>query len=58
MADMMRRKRGRYHVVRKAVQYDAPKPELAEEDRAIGAIELALAKDRVRITPIAEVFAR
>jgi len=55
---MMRRKRGRYHVVRKAVQYDAPKPELAEEDRAIGAIELALAKDRVRITPIAEVFAR
>ena len=41
-----------------AVQYDAPKPELAEEDRAIGAIKLALANDRVRITPIADVFAR
>jgi zinc protease len=41
-----------------SVRYDAPKPELADEDKAIGAIKLALQKDRVKITPIAEVFAR
>ncbi|MFI4945481.1 MAG: M16 family metallopeptidase, partial [Burkholderiales bacterium] len=41
-----------------AVRYDAPKPELADEDKAIGALKLALQKDKLRITPIAEVFAR
>jgi len=35
MADMMRRKRGRYHVVRKAVQYGAPKPDLAQVDQGV-----------------------
>ncbi len=41
-----------------AVHYDAPKPELADEDKAIGALKLGLQKDKLRITPIAEVFAR
>lgn len=41
------------------VQYDAPKPEeLLEEDRLIGAKKLNIAPDRVRIIPVAEVFAR
>src|SRR6185295_582431 len=41
-----------------AVHYDAPKPELADEDKAIGALKLGLSPDRLEITPIAEVFAR
>ncbi len=40
------------------IRYDAPKPELAEEDKAIGALKLGLSKDKVAITPVAEVFAR
>ena len=41
-----------------AVRYDAPKPELADEDKAIGALKLAIQKDKLEITPIAEVFAK
>ena len=41
-----------------AVRYDAPKPELADEDKAIGALKLGLQQDKLQITPIAEVFAK
>ncbi len=41
-----------------AINYDAPKPELADEDKAIGALKLGLQQDKLRITPIAEVFAK
>jgi zinc protease len=41
-----------------AVRYDAPKPELADEDKAIGALKLGLQQDKLKITPIAEVFAK
>jgi zinc protease len=40
------------------VQYDAPKPELAEEDKRIGALKLGLRPEAVTVTPLAEVFAR
>ena len=40
------------------IRYDAPKPELADEDKAIGALKLGLQKDKLKITPIAEVFAK
>jgi zinc protease len=41
------------------VAYDAEKPAaLLEEDRRIGAMKLGLRPDAVRITPIADVFAR
>jgi zinc protease len=40
------------------IHYDAPKPELAEEDKAIGGMKLGLGKDKVVVTPVAEVFAR
>ena len=32
--------------------------ELAEEDKAIGALKLGPAKDKVVVTPVAGVFAR
>ena len=39
------------------LRYDAEKPaELLEEDRVIGALDLGLDKDDVRIVPIEEVF--
>jgi len=41
-----------------SVHYDAPKPDLADEDKQIGALKLELQKDKLVITPIAEVFAR
>jgi len=41
-----------------AVRYDAPKPELADEDKAIGALKFGLQQDKLEITPIAEVFAK
>jgi zinc protease len=41
-----------------AIQYDAPKPELAEEDRIIGAYKLNLKPENVTITPVDEVFAK
>ena len=42
-----------------SIKYDGDKPkELLDEDRAIGARKLNIAAEKVRITPIAEVFAR
>jgi zinc protease len=42
-----------------AVKYDAAKPqELLDEDKAIGATKLAIASEKVRITPVEDVFAR
>lgn len=41
------------------IKYDGEKPaSLLEEDKAVGALKLNLTADRVRITPIADVFAR
>jgi zinc protease len=41
------------------ITYDAEKPkELLAEDKVIGALKLNIAPDKVRITPIAEVFAK
>jgi zinc protease len=40
------------------IRYDAPKPDLAEEDKAIGALKLGLSRDKLVVTPIADVFAR
>ncbi|HYB53661.1 MAG TPA: insulinase family protein [Thermoanaerobaculia bacterium] len=41
------------------ITYDGEKPkELLDEDKIIGARKLGLAPDRVRITPVEEVFAR
>jgi zinc protease len=40
------------------IQYDSEKPkELLDEDRVVGAMKLSIAAERVRITPIDEVFA-
>jgi zinc protease len=41
-----------------AVKYDAPKPELAEADRAYGEKKLGIRAEDVTITPVDEVFAR
>jgi zinc protease len=42
-----------------AVKYDAAKPQdLLDEDKAIGATKLAIAPEKVRITPVDDVFAR
>lgn len=41
------------------IAYDAPKPpEVLAEDKVIGTRKLGLTPERVRITPVAEVFAR
>jgi len=41
------------------IKYDAEKPkELLEEDKVIGALKLNIPADRVKITPVEEVFAR
>jgi zinc protease len=41
------------------IQYDSPKPaEIVEEDRMLMNKPLGITADRVRITPVAEVFAR
>jgi zinc protease len=41
------------------IAYDAAKPkEIVEEDKIIGALKLNIAADKVKITPIAEVFAK
>lgn len=41
------------------IAYDGEKPkELLDEDRIIGARRLNLAPDKVRITPVVEVFSR
>jgi zinc protease len=42
-----------------AVKYDAARPaDLLAEDKVIGALKLGIGADKVRITPIADVFAR
>jgi zinc protease len=41
-----------------SIEYDAPKPELAAEDKVIGAYKLKLDPRRIRIVPIDEVFAK
>ena len=41
------------------IAYDAPKPpEVLSEDKVIGARKLGLTPDRVRVVPVADVFAR
>ena len=41
------------------IKYDGEKPATPlDEDKTVGALRLNLTADRVRITPIAEVFAR
>ena len=41
------------------IAYDAPKPpEVLVEDKVIGAKKLGLTPERIRITPVADVFAR
>ncbi len=41
------------------IQYESPKPEdVLDEDRAISAYDLRLSPERIRITPVEEVFAR
>jgi hypothetical protein len=41
------------------IKYDGEKPKaLLDEDQVIGALKLNLAPDKVKITPIGEVFAR
>jgi zinc protease len=39
-----------------SIQYDAPKPELAAEDKIIGSYKLGLKPEDVKITPVDEVF--
>jgi len=39
------------------ITYDAPKPELAGEDREVGARDLKLRPENIRITPVEEVWA-
>jgi len=42
-----------------AIKYDGEKPAaLLEEDKVIGARKLGITADRVRITPVAEIFAK
>ncbi len=40
------------------IKYDAPKPELAEEDKVIGAYKLNIAPEKIRIVPVEDVFAK
>ena len=41
------------------IKYDGEKPKaLLDEDQVVGALKLNIASDRVKITPIAEVFAK
>ena len=41
-----------------AIKYDAPKPELAEEDKIIGSYKLNIRPENVKIVPSEEVFAK
>ncbi|MGZ8868284.1 MAG: M16 family metallopeptidase, partial [Thermoanaerobaculia bacterium] len=41
-----------------SIKYDAPKPELAEEDKVIGAYKLSIKPEKVKILPVDEVFAK
>jgi zinc protease len=41
------------------IKYDGEKPKaLLDEDQVVGALKLNIASDRVKITPIADVFAK
>jgi zinc protease len=40
------------------IKYDAPKPELAEEDKTIGNYKLGVKEDKVKIVPVDDVFSR
>jgi zinc protease len=40
------------------VKYDAPKPELAEEDKVIGSYKLNIKPENVSIVPVEQVFAK
>ena len=40
------------------VKYDAPKPELAEEDKVIGSYKLNIKPENVTIVPVEQVFAK
>jgi len=41
-----------------SIRYDAPKPELAEEDKVIGSYKLNIKPENVKITPVDQVFAK
>jgi len=41
-----------------SIKYDAPKPELADEDKVIGSYKLNIKPENVKITPVDAVFAR
>ena len=41
-----------------SLKYDAPKPDLAEEDRTIGGYKLNLRPENVRVVPVDSVFAK
>lgn len=41
-----------------SIQYDAPKPHLAEEDKVIGSYKLNIKPANVKIVPVEEVFAK
>jgi zinc protease len=41
-----------------SIKYDAPKPELAEDDKVIGAYKLNIKPENVTITPVEQVFAK
>ena len=41
-----------------SIKYDAPKPELAEEDKVIGSYKLGIKPENVKITPVDAVFAK
>jgi zinc protease len=41
-----------------SITYDAPKPQLAEEDRIIGSYKLNIKPENVKITPVEQVFAK
>jgi len=40
------------------IKYDAPKPELADEDKVIGAYKLNIAPERIRVVNVEDVFAK
>ena len=41
-----------------SIAYDAPKPQLADEDKAIGSYKLALDPAQVKIVPVEQIFAK
>jgi len=41
-----------------SIQYDAPKPELAEEDKVIGSYKLNIKPENIRIVNVDDVFAK